>query len=76
MLRYIKRIVQAVVVVAQRILVTIILVILYIGGFGATLFFIFVFKRSLLFRNYKNDRTLWKEAVGYDPDPDDSLRQA
>ena len=76
MLKHIKRLLRVVIMVVQKILVTIFLVILYIVGLGATLFFVFIFKRSLLFKNYKNDRTFWKEASGYEPDSDGSLRQA
>ena len=76
MLKHIKRLLRVVIMVAQKILVTIFLIILYILGLGTTLFFMFIFKRSFLFKNYKNDRTLWKEAAGYEPDPDSSLRQA
>lgn len=76
MLKHIKKISQVIIRVAQKILVTIFLTILYIIGFGATFIFICIFKRNFLFRNCKNDSTFWREATGYEPDPDGSLRQA
>ena len=52
------------------------LIILYIVGLGVTLLFVSIFKNGLLFKNNKNDSTLWKEATGYEPDTEGSLRQA
>jgi len=76
MLKHIKKIAQVIIVAVQKIVITLLLIILYIVGFGATLVFIYIFKRRLLFRNCKNDSSFWNESAGYDSDMDSSLRQA
>jgi len=76
MLTRIKKIIQLVVRLVQKILVTTFLFILYFLGFGLTLIALFIFKRDFLIKNYKQNESFWKEAADYESEANGSLRQA
>ena len=76
MLKFIKKTIKTIIRVAQNILMTVFLSILYILGFGVTFIFLFIFKRGILFKKHKKESTFWIKAAGYEPDADGSLRQA
>ena len=76
MLRRLGKIIQVVVRLIQKILLSVSLIILYILGLGLTRLYLSVFNRNILVKRYKKNDTFWKEAAGYQPDADDVLRQA
>ncbi len=53
----------------------VLLLFLYVVGFGITYLFTVVFDRRLLKPNPTKDGTFWSDARGYEPDMDDALRQ-
>ena len=76
MLQKAKKILFNIIKVVQKILITIFLTVLYIVGFGMTLVFIMIFKRSYLRAKRRDDETFWISASGYEPDMDDCMRQS
>jgi hypothetical protein len=70
-----KKVVQPVVRVIQKILVTVLLVVVYSFGFGITYLCALIFKRDLLFDMRKGD-SFWRQVKGYEPDMEDCLRQS
>lgn len=72
----IKRFLQWYIKTVQKILITLLLTILYGVGFGVTLIFALIFQRRLLAGRGGKAGTFWVEAEGYQPDPDDSIRQS
>ena len=60
----------------QKILMSILLTILYIFGFGITLMFLLIFNRKFLRRKSLKEDTWWENAVGYGMDPQSIVRQS
>ena len=72
----IKKIMQNLIRIIQRILITVSLTIIYFFGFGITLFFMMIFNRKVLRGYSEDDHTFWIEAKGYEADIDDTMRQS
>lgn len=72
----IKRGTWAIIVPIQKVLVTILLLLTYVVGLCATRLVVMVFRRDLLGRGDVAAKTLWKDATGYDPDRNESVRQS
>ena len=70
-----RKVVQPVVKVIQKILVTVLLIIVYFVGLGITYLCALIFKRGLLFDMRTGD-SFWRKAKGYEPDTEDCLRQS
>lgn len=60
----------------QEILVTILLFLIYVFGFGLTAIFTLVFNRHLLRKGSKNEDTFWNEVKDHEANMEDSLRQS
>jgi len=60
----------------QKVLITVLLTLLYVFGFGITFLFASLFKRRLLRRSGATGDTFWRAATGYEPGMDDSIRQS
>ncbi|MBF0331191.1 MAG: hypothetical protein HQL17_04580 [Candidatus Omnitrophica bacterium] len=76
MFKRIQRIVHVVSGVVQKVLTTVLLVVLYIVGFGITAVFLRILKRDLMTNKRVNHSDHWLDAEGYGDDHDESLRQA
>ncbi len=76
MLKRVQKIIQALMEVLQRILITMVLAILYVIGFGLTSLFLRIFKRSFFSEKCEVKNTCWRDASGYEAGRDDHLRQA
>ena len=72
----IKKIIQNLIRIIQRILIFVSLTVIYFFGFGITLLFMMIFNRKVLTGYSKNDNTFWIEAKGYEADIEESLRQS
>ena len=70
-----KKVVQPVVRVIQKILITVLLIVIYFIGFGITYLCALIFKRDLLF-DVRTGDSFWRKAKGYEPDMEDCLRQS
>ena len=62
--------------IIQKILITTSLFVLYIVGFGITLFFVTIFNRRLLRIKRKEAGTFWQKAEGYEADIQEFIRQS
>jgi cytochrome c biogenesis protein CcdA len=71
-----KRLVQKLIRIVQKILITVSLTVVYFLGLGITLIFIVFFNRRILTGNNKDDSSFWVPASGYQPDIEDSFRQS
>ena len=70
----IKQGVQRVIGFVQKILITVLLIILYVVGFGITSL---LFLRTGMLRNkYKSHKTFWREVSGYESDVENNIRQS
>jgi hypothetical protein len=67
---------QKFIVIAQKILITIFLVLIYFVGFGLTLIFVLLFNKRIIFAKRGKLDTFWLEADGYEPDILDSMKQS
>lgn len=76
MLNQLQGVVHVIRMVVQRSLTTLLLILLYIIGFGLTSLFLRIFKPGFLSKKFKADHVSWCEASGYEIDHDDNLRQA
>lgn len=66
-MRVFKRFVQAYVRFVQKVLITLLLTLLYVFGFGSTYLFAAVFRRKLL-RGSPTGQSVWQSAEGYECD--------
>jgi cytochrome c biogenesis protein CcdA len=71
-----KSITRYAVKVIQKIIITILLTILYIFGFGITLVLLLIFNRKFLRSKSFKDSTWWENANGYDMDAENIVRQS
>lgn len=62
--------------VIQKPLLSLLLFLLYIAGFGLTYIFAFIFKRHLLKGTSKREKSFWKDAKGYQADIGECLEQS
>ncbi len=76
MFKHIKKITKIIISKVQKVILAISLFILYMVGFGATLFFLIIFNRKALVKEYESGNSYWHKACGYELDNDESLRQA
>jgi hypothetical protein len=76
MLAGIKIIIQALIRLIQKIIVTISLFLLYVFGFGITAVFMMFFNRETLIRHPDKEDTFWSKAAGYEEDIEASFRQS
>ena len=76
MLKRIQKIIQNIIRVVQKVLAVIFLIILYVIGFGLTSLFLRIFKRDFLSKKCETNNACWCDALGYEVDKDDNLRQA
>jgi len=72
----IKRITQYIIRWVQSVLITALLTVLYIVGFGITALVVAVFRPSLLRKETIGEETFWQHAEGYDTHWDDTQRQS
>jgi hypothetical protein len=70
-----KRFIMPIIEKIQKIIVTILLFMLYIVGFGLTAFAALIFRRKLLGLDKKTSNTFWEDAEGYEADINKNLRQ-
>jgi len=71
-----KRLVQNLIKIIQKILIVILLTIVYFLGFGFTLIFLMFFNRKILTGPGKDSNTFWIKAEGYRVNAQDSVRQS
>ncbi len=71
-----KKIIQWYVMIVQKVLITVMLFMLYILGFGITFIFAVIFNRRLLGLERVNKYTFWKDAQGYDADINECMRES
>jgi hypothetical protein len=76
MLKHIQKITQHVIRVVQRVLIAVFLVILYVIGFGLTSLFFRIFKRDFLSKKCEITNACWRDALGYEVNEEDNLRQS
>lgn len=69
-----KKIIQKFVVIVQKILITILLFLVYLIGFGITSLFAILFNRKLFGVLSQRKNSFWKKAEGYENDMDASTR--
>jgi hypothetical protein len=74
--RIIKKILEKLVRLIQKILLTVFLSLIYFLGFAATVFFVVLFNRKLIYGSLKAKNSSWREAEGYDLSLQESLRQS
>jgi hypothetical protein len=67
---------QKFIVIAQKILITIFLVLIYFVGFGLTLIFVLLFHKRIIFAKRGKLDTFWLGADGYGPGILDSMKQS
>lgn len=72
----IKKSVQKIIARVQKILIFILLLCLYIVGFGVTKLFIYVFGKAISSRKNEGCDTFWLEAQGYASDIGDCERES
>ena len=68
-----KKFIQLYIRFVQKILITILLTIVYFFVIGPTLLLILIFKRRMLYKNYKKMNTYWVEAKDYTTDFENNL---
>lgn len=72
----IKKIIRIFIKIIQGVLLVVSLTIVYFLGFGITLIFMLIFNRRALKGSGKNDFSFWIQAMGYEADYENSLRQS
>ncbi len=60
----------------QRIFVVVILSIIYFMFVGLCYIFALIFRRRIIIKRYQDSSSYWEDALGYDPDMEDCLRQS
>lgn len=60
-----KKFIQIYIRFVQKILITILLTLVYFLMLGPTLLLIIIFRRKILFKNYKKMNSFWVEAKDY-----------
>ena len=70
-----RTLLRAVIQKVQSGLMFVLLLVLYLVGFGITYLFAALFSRRLLKPALPTERSFWANAEGYRPDKDDALRQ-
>jgi hypothetical protein len=60
----------------QKVLVTVLLWIAYVFGFGLTVFLAFIFNRKFFSGKSGSEGSFWKEARGYGRNDHDVMRQS
>ncbi|MBU1125504.1 MAG: hypothetical protein KKC84_05730 [Candidatus Omnitrophica bacterium] len=71
-----KKIAQRIILFAQKILITCVLFLLYVIGFGVMFLAAFMFRRELLGMPEKKKKSFWKDAEGYAASMEESLRSS
>jgi len=62
--------------IIQRVIIIVVLFVIYFFGFGITFIYVFIFNRQALRPKNKDDLTYWREAIGYEPDINDTFFQS
>ncbi len=75
-LRRVRDAARLVAAMLQKLLVSVLLLIVYILGFGLTSVLLRLFRPRVLSRHGTAGETSWHEAEGYEAGTDDHLRQA
>lgn len=72
-----KRLLQRIIRIVQKVLITVCLVVVYVIGLGVTRLFVFLFRRRTPFRSRDDETgTYWKKAAGYEADLERCVRQS
>ncbi len=71
-----KKIIEPIVRRIQKVIAIILLTVLYFVGLGITWMFAWIFNRKMVKRDISTKDTYWEEAVGYEPDMENSFRQS
>ena len=71
-----KKIIRVYVTTVQKVLITVLLFLVYVIGFGIMSVFMGVFRHKLLRDAPAGENTMWKKADGYEPDMNEALRES
>ena len=71
-----KRTIQKLLIIIQRIMISVLLFIIYYLVFGLTVLIAFLFNRKVLIEKDNLQHTSWREATGYEADMFNSRMQS
>ena len=76
MLKMLKKAVNVIVVLIQKVLITVSLVCIYFFGFGITFLFCLIFKRRVICGALRDNSTFWNQADDYESGMNEAVRQS